>query len=82
MSNELFICKICGEECRSIRHLSSHIIKKEKIDLKLYFDTYMKLPEEGICPCCGKETEFLSLGHRYNKHCSKECAAKTRGEKK
>lgn len=81
MSNELFICKICGEQCRSIRHLSSHIIKKEKIDLKLYFDTYMKLPEEGICPCCGKETKFLSLSHRYNKHCSKECSAKTTGEK-
>lgn len=41
----------------------------------------MKLPDEGICPCCGKETQFLSLGHRYNKHCSKRCLEKTRGEK-
>lgn len=41
----------------------------------------MKTPNEGVCPCCGKETKFLSLKHRYTKHCSKECLAKTRGIK-
>lgn len=81
MSNELFICKICGKECKSIRQLSHHIQIEEQVSLKNYFDKFMKIPNEGICPCCGKETEFLSLSHRYNKHCSKECLAKTRGVK-
>ncbi len=77
MSNNLFICQICKEQFRSIRHLASHIRIKENMELKIYFDKYMKKPDEGICPICGKETEFLSLSHRYNKHCCKKCALKT-----
>lgn len=81
MLDNICICKICGEECRSIRHLSAHIQIKEQMKLKDYYDKFIKNTEDGICPCCGKNTEFLSLTHGYNKHCSKECLAKTRGEK-
>ncbi len=81
MLDNICICKICGKECKSTRQLSHHIQIEEKVSLKNYFDKFMKTPNEGVCPCCGKETKFLSLKYRYTKHCSKECLAKTRGIK-
>ena len=42
---------------------------------KQYYDLYMrKSSEEGICPVCGKETNWFSFDRGYLQHCSKKCA--------
>ena len=40
---------------------------------KQYYDLYMKKPNEGICPVCGKETKWQSFDRGYLKHCSYKC---------
>ena len=59
-------CAICNKEYKNFGvHLKSH-----NISPKEYYDKYLKKNEnEGICPVCGKETTFISLGEGYRYHC-------------
>ena len=42
------VCKICGKEVSSLRGLSLHLVSIEKIELKNYYDKYLKIdPKEG-----------------------------------
>lgn len=73
MSKPIFICKICGEEIYH-KHLVQYHTKKHNISHKEYYDKYLKKDGDGICPVCGKETNFYSLWKGYNKHCSTRCS--------
>ena len=66
-------CKICNINFIDNRLFLKHIRKEHKIEVKEYYDTYIKKPNEGIC-ICGKETPFLSIYKGYQKHCSAKCA--------
>lgn len=68
------ICKICGKEI-SGKGLGSHLTT-HKISAKDYYDKYLKQPNEGICPVCGKETPFLKISKGYQKHCCASCSIK------
>jgi endogenous inhibitor of DNA gyrase (YacG/DUF329 family) len=69
-------CKICKKEFESYASLGCHL-KKHKITAKEYYDKYLKKDKnEGICPVCGKETNFYSINKGYAKFCSKRCANK------
>lgn len=69
-------CKICNKETQSLTGLASHINQTHNITTKDYYIKYLKNVNEGICPICGKETTWLSLGKGYRKHCSKSCSTK------
>jgi hypothetical protein len=68
-------CEICGKEFKNYRALSNHL-KKYKITSKEYYDRFLKKEDEGICPVCGKETNYINLNRGYCKFCSKKCAKK------
>ena len=73
------ICKICGKEL-SGKGLGSHLTT-HKISAKEYYDKYLKQPNEGICPVCGKETPFLKISRGYQKCCSQSCGSRNAYEK-
>lgn len=71
-SNNKNQCQICG----MIHHnVSGHIRNFHKMSTKEYYDKYLKQPNEGICPTCGKFTAFRGLTKGgYRKHCSVKCS--------
>lgn len=69
------ICQICGYET-STKGISRHLTFAHGISNKDYYDMYSKQENEGICPICGKETQFYSLTKGYNKHCSTTCSSR------
>lgn len=76
-------CAICNEQLHSdstrahvYTKLFYHINTIHGItNQKEYYDDFIKQDEnEGICPICGKETEFKSIALGYNTYCSVECS--------
>ena len=75
MDQDKLTCKICNNDVvfEDNKHLSSHIRWTHKLTSKEYYDTYLKKPNEGICPICGNPTKFYKLTKGYAKHCSNKC---------
>ena len=48
---------------------------------QMYYDTFLKKPNEGICIICGKPTQFDKITTGYNITCSYECASKNKESK-
>ncbi len=75
-------CEICNLEVNGLKGLSIHLKKKHKysdLDLKDYYDKYLKKETEGKCYFCGEEAIFLNFTKGYHRICkSKECLGKTR----
>ena len=67
-------CILCNKEFNSCQGLSKHIKSIHHINVKDYYDTYIKTENEGFCVTCGIQTTFLSLTAGYQKHCSCKCA--------
>lgn len=75
-------CAICNEKLHStgtVAHVYTklfyHINTIHGItSQKDYYDEYFKKENEGICPICGKETEFRSIALGYNTYCSASCS--------
>ena len=67
----MITCKICNKECNVLsRHLfNSHI----ETTAKQYYDLHFKKENEGICPICKKETNFINLSNGYRTYCSTRC---------
>ena len=71
----LYECAICHEVAyENVRALSSHIGKHHHMDVKTYYDTYVKNDGEENCPICGQPLKFRSLSDGYRETCSKKCA--------
>ena len=66
-------CEICGKEFENNIALGIHISKTHKITIKEYYDKFLIKPGEGICPVCGKETNFMTLTDGYHKFDSLRC---------
>ena len=78
-----FICKECGFKLNTatsykgfrkmmIRHINGHNMTEKE-----YYDKHLKKPNEGICPVCGKPTNFINLFKGYHTYCSdKTCVLK------
>lgn len=71
MNDNLFICQICSKKVKNLNGLTQHIRKIHKLKTKDYYDKYIKTDEEGICPCCGKNTSYNRFG--YRRFCSIKC---------
>lgn len=67
------VCKLCGKVVKNHRSLSRHISFAHKIEIKKYYDMFLRKHDEGICPVCGNETGFGSLRTGYSKFCSLLC---------
>lgn len=75
-------CAICNEKLHTtgtVAHVYTklfyHINTKHGItNQKEYYDEYIKQENQGICPICGKETEFRSIALGYNTYCSSTCS--------
>jgi len=74
-NKEIIKCKICNFECKSKGGLSNHIRQKHNITAKEYYDEYLKQENEGICPVCGKPTNFRSFSFGYSIYCSPKCVS-------
>ena len=66
-------CKLCSNEYKRVCDLSYHEQHVHDISPKEYYDRYLKEENEGICPVCGKETNFWTFGKGYYKFCSTDC---------
>lgn len=77
MESHNYVCQICNKSFLYKNGLSKHLSYTHKIDLKDYYDKYMKKNKEGICPVCGKNTSFRSFKNGYTKLC-KNCLNKSK----
>lgn len=71
----MIICEICDEQYNNAIGLQNHIRQTHKLTSQLYYDTYIKINNEGICKICGKSTAFMGLTKGYRIYCSKKCAS-------
>lgn len=71
-NKEYLECKICKAKAKNI---GQHLYYSHKdLDVKTYYDTYIKKENEEYCPTCGKENHFKSIRKGYTKHCCPKCA--------
>lgn len=64
-SDGLMECKMCGKDCNNYISLGIHLSKSHKDTTKQdYYNKFLRKPDEGICPVCGKETNFKNLNLR------------------
>ena len=63
-------CQICGKSFTE-RGLTYHITHIHNIDKKIYYDLYLKQPNEGKCKYCGNQTKFH--GDHYAEYCCSKC---------
>ncbi len=75
----MFKCELCKREFETATKLVSHLTHPKsscKINIKDYYDKFLRKPNEGICIYCGRETSFGSIvkGYLFNKckHCRNE----------
>lgn len=70
-------CEVCGLTFDKLNVLGTHIKRHHKIEVKDYYDSYLKTDiNEGIC-CnknCHNVCKFNSLSVGYAKHCSLKCS--------
>lgn len=73
-------CAICnanipGKNAQTaIKLFASHLKKEHNIyDAKIYYDTFVKHDDEGICPYCKGETKFKGVLLGYSKYCCTSC---------
>lgn len=60
--------------------LSLHAKFKHSLKPKEYYDKYLRKPDEGVCPVCGKETTFDGIRDGYRKYC-RPCTFKDKSVK-
>ena len=70
------VCKICNREFKTIFSFTGHL-RNHSMTSKQYYDKYVKEGGDGICPTCGKETNFNSFTDGYHKFCSISCLNKS-----
>lgn len=67
-------CELCGNLCKNLRYLRTHLSNVHKVDTIEYYDKYLKKPGEGICLTCGKPTKLYRFADGYQKFCNISCA--------
>ena len=74
MSNNIFICKICGKSYNGLFPVGKHLKRIHNMTVKEYYDKFIKTDEnEGKCLNCGNPTSFHRISDGYLKYCSNRC---------
>lgn len=68
------ICKLCDKKIGTYKGLGLHIVKFHKMEVKDYYDKYIKSENEGKCLKCKNQTNFISLKDGYRNYCSTVCS--------
>lgn len=77
--NKPITCAECGQVfhgdniSQTVNRLLAHTYKEHGLRSKDYYDKFMKKPDEGVCPVCGKETPYAKFSQGYRKYCSAKC---------
>lgn len=83
---DLIFCRICNKQTKyTIETFAVGHLKKYHPECKTskdYYDKFYKVPGEGVCPVCGKDTKYQTFTIGYAKHCSSKCTAKNPESKK
>ena len=69
-------CKICNKEFDIIKKLARHIKDTHKMTTQEYYDKFLLVNHENICPICGKSNRYINLSKGYHKTCSHSCHTK------
>lgn len=65
-------CELCNLEVPDVQFLNRHMANVHRgIDRKLYYDTYLKQSEDGMCKNCRKSTKYINLVQGYQDICDK-----------
>ena len=67
-------CKICNRVFKSSRSLAAHVRRGHELTSKEYYDKYLSDSESGVCPVCGKGTDYRGLETGYLIYCSPKCS--------
>lgn len=71
-NKEYLECAICKAK---VKNLGQHLYYSHKdLDVKTYYDLYIKKENEEICSTCGQLNHFQSIRKGYTKHCCPKCA--------
>lgn len=74
MSNNIFICKICGKSYNGFFPVGKHLKRIHNMSVKEYYDKFIKTDEnEGKCLNCGNPTYFHRISDGYLTYCSNRC---------
>ena len=68
-------CKICGKKLKSTKSMS-HVKTIHNMEIKEYYDKFLRKDGEGFCFNCKEETKFLGVKIGYQKFCSLSCSNK------
>lgn len=71
-------CKICSNQFKNLKALSTHFFNKHNLSSKEYYDKFLIKKNEGECNVCGKQTSYRNLGVGYLTNCSVECRDKNK----
>lgn len=73
----MMLCQICNREVNNFNSLRNHIrFSHKEMTTKLYYDTFMKKDNEGLCVACTNITVFDGLKQGYRQFCSVSCSSK------
>jgi hypothetical protein len=74
----MYICKICGKECKDGRTLSGHVLRIHKIKPQGYYTIYFQKGNEHICSLegCNNFNKFNSMQTGYSLCCCQSHATK------
>lgn len=73
MTVEKLKCKVCGQEFTKIDCVTRHAKIVHKIEPKQYYDKFFKTETDGLCKCCGVETQYWNLANGYREFCTRKC---------
>jgi hypothetical protein len=66
-------CHVCNKTFDNKRKFAKHRLFEHNLNLKDYYDKFLKKEKDGICVICNKCTNFNKNTNSYPKTCSHKC---------
>lgn len=75
---QLCTCLICNKNFTKYSALGFHVKMVHKVEVKKYYDEYLRKDKEGFCKNCGEDSNFESIGKGYKDFCDTNCYKEAR----